>query len=141
MDLNLKLMIVLGKLSRVFLDRLSKNLESLDMPISAYPMLAHLNDVGRAKTQKLGEVAFITSGSITHMINKLIKQNWVRKVVDAEDKRITWIEMTDEGQRIFDQVHKTHMAYLDGLLEDFTDEEKIMFINQIKYFGKTIEEK
>jgi|GEM_PF-1784510 len=141
METNIKLMVVLGKLNRVFLERLSKNLEALNMPISAYPMLAHLNDVGRAKTQKLGEVAVITSGSITHMVNKLIKLGYVKKVVDEKDKRITWVELTSFGQETFDSVHKQHMEFLESLLEDFSYEEKHAFIDQIKHFGKTIEKK
>ncbi len=69
MNTNIKLMTVLSKLSYVFIDTLNKNLESLGMQSSAYLMLAHLYEVGKAKTQKLGEVAVITSGSITHMVN------------------------------------------------------------------------
>jgi len=58
------------------------------MPASAYPMLAHLNEVGRGKTQTLGKVAVITSGSITHMVNKLIKRGYVIKIQDKKDKRV-----------------------------------------------------
>lgn len=141
MDSNIKLMTVLNKLNKAFLVRLSKNLEALDMPVSAYPMLAHLNEVGRAKTQKLGEIAVITSGSITHMVNKLIKEGYVRKVTDEKDRRITWIELTEEGRHNFLAVHQEHMAYMDALLSDFTEEDKLAFIEQIKYFGKTIEKK
>ena len=65
MTTNVKLMVVLNKFNYVFMNELSKNLEQLGITASAYPMLAHLNEVGRAKTQKLGEVAVITSGTIT----------------------------------------------------------------------------
>lgn len=141
MDINIKFMVVFSKLNRVFLERLTKNLESLDMPGSAYLMMAHLNEVGRAKTQKLGEIAVITSGSITHMVNKLIKMDYIEKVQDEDDKRITWIILTDYGKKIFQQVHLEHMKYLDSLLSDFSEEEKDMFIKQMKYFGKKVENK
>lgn len=141
MNTNIKLMVVLGKFNRVFIERLSKDLESLGMPASAYPILAHLNDVGRARTQKLGEIAVITSGSITHMVNKLEKNGFVRKSVDENDRRVYWVELTDEGQKKFTKAHKEHMKYLDKLLEDFTEDEKESFIDQIKRFGKTIERK
>lgn len=141
MDINIKFMVVFSKLNRVFLERLTKNLESLDMPGSAYLMMAHLNEVGRAKTQKLGEIAVITSGSITHMVNKLIKMDYIEKVQDEDDKRITWIILTDYGKKIFQHVHLEHMKYLDSLLSDFSEEEKDMFIKQMKYFGKKVENK
>lgn len=138
---NVKLLVVLGKLNNALLDTLGKNLNTLDMPASAYPMMAHLNEVGRARTQKLGEVAIITSGSITHMVNKLIKQGYVAKVQDEEDKRVFWIQITELGREAFMKVRKEHTKYLDKLLSDITDEEKEIFIDQIKHFGKTIEKK
>ena len=46
MTTNVKLMVVLNKLNYAFMNELSKNLEQLGMTASAYPMLAHLNEVG-----------------------------------------------------------------------------------------------
>ncbi len=141
MTTNIKLMVVFSKLGNTFMNSLYKNLEELGMNPSAYTMLAHLNEVGRAKTQKLGEVAVITSGTITHMVNKLVKQGFVIKVQDDTDKRIFWIEITTAGKDAFNRVHLEHMKYLDALLSDFSEAEKLAFIEQIKYFGKTIEKK
>lgn len=141
MNTNVKLMVVLSKLNYTFLNRLGKNLEDLGMSASIYPMLAHLNQVGRAKTQKLGEVAVITSGTITHTVNKLVKQGYVLKVQDDIDKRVFWVEITELGKKVFNEINLEHMKYLDELLEDFTENEKKEFAKQIKYFGKKIEEK
>lgn len=139
MNTNIKLMTVFSKLSYVFIDTLNKNLESLGIQSSAYLMLAHLNEVGKAKTQKLGEVAVITSGSITHMVNRLEKQGYVIKAKDEMDKRIIWVSITQVGREAFEKVHTVHMEYLDDLLSEFSEEEKLALIEQIKYFGKTID--
>lgn len=138
---NIKLMVVFGKMTHAFQTSLGKNLEELGMPNSLYPMLAHLNDVGKTKTQKLGEIAVISSGTITHTVNKLIKLGYVKKVQDDEDKRIFWIQITDLGREEFLKVHVKHMEYLDSLLGDFSEEEKQTFIEVIKVFGKGIAEK
>jgi DNA-binding MarR family transcriptional regulator len=138
---DVKIMVVFGKLHSVFMNTLDKNLESLNMPSSAYEMLVYLNEVGRTKTQTLGEIARITSGSITHMVNKLEKQGYIVKIQDEEDKRVFWIEITDFGRKEFLKVHTEHLKYLKELLSDFTKEEKEVFIEQVKYFGKTIEKK
>lgn len=138
---DVKLMVVFSKLAYYFTESLGKNLEELGMPYSQYPILAHLNEVDRAKTQSLGTAAVITSGTITHTVNKLIKEGLVRKVQDEEDKRIYWVEITPKGRAKFKRVDDEHMKYLHGVLEDFTEEEKLAFIEQIKYFGKAIEQK
>lgn len=141
MTTNVKLMVVFSKMSHAFTESLGKNLEELGMPFSLYPILAHLNDVGRAKTQKLGQAAVITSGTITHSVNKLVKLGYVEKIQDEIDKRIFWVQITDGGRRSFEQVHQIHMTYLDQLLEDFDEEEKLSLISLIKTFGKGIEKK
>jgi len=82
MTTNVKLMVVLSKLNYAFMSRLGKNLESLGMPGSTYPILAHLNIVSREKTQKLGEVAVISSGTITHVVSKMVHKGYVKKSKD-----------------------------------------------------------
>jgi len=134
-------MVVFSRLSYSLLDSLRRNLESLGLGASSYPILAHLNEVEKARTQKLGDIAVISSGSITHMVNKLEKNGFVKKFQDEEDKRIFWVVITEKGRARFNEVNQTHMQYLDSLLADFTKEEKVSFIKQMKYFGKTIEEK
>lgn len=139
MNKNIKLMVVLSKLNHTFLNKLGKNLESNKMSTSMYTMLAHLNEIEKAKTQKLGEVAVITSGTITHIVSKMIGLKYVIKTQDTNDKRITWVTITDEGRKAFKKVHGEHMIFLDALLSGFTTNEKDKFIEQIKYFGKKIE--
>ena len=141
METNTRLMVAFTKMARVFAEKLGKDLERLGMPYSEYPILAHLNKVGRAKTQKLGEVAIITSGTITHTVNKLIKQGYVEKVQDETDRRVYWVQMTDEGREAFNEVHEAHIKYLNYVLEDFTEEEKIGFIDTMKQFGRGVAEK
>jgi MarR family 2-MHQ and catechol resistance regulon transcriptional repressor len=138
METNIKLMVVFSKMVKVFAEQVGKNLEKLGMPYSDYPILAHLNEVGRAKTQKLGEVAIITSGTITHTVNKLVKQGYVDKVQDDEDRRVYWVQITDQGRQAFNQVHEAHLKHLNYLFEDFTEEEKIGFIDTLKQLGTKV---
>jgi len=140
LDINIKLMTVMTRFSNTLLKRLGENLESKGMLSSVYAMLSHLNVVDRAKTQKLGEVAVITSGTTTHIVKKMIQQGYVIKVQDKDDKRVFWIEITNEGRKAFLDVHTEHMAYLDDLLKPFSDSEKEAFIEIVKHFGLTIEE-
>lgn len=141
MDSNVKFMVIFGKMAREFTDKLGSDLEALGMPFSVYPILAHLNQVEKAKTQKLGEVAVITSGTITHTVNKLVKEGFVEKVQDKEDRRIYWVQITKEGRAAFQKVHDEHMKYLDYLLEDFSEDEKMAMIETMKALGKSIANK
>lgn len=139
MDIDVKMMVAFSKLSYQFMDKLGRDLENYGMASSVYTVLAHLNSVGKSKVQKLAEVAFISSGTITHHINKLVTIGYVKKIKDINDKRITWVEITPKGKKDFNEVHKKHMVYLKDLLAVFTNEEKEVLIKQLRYFGKTLQ--
>lgn len=141
METNIKLMVVFIKMAKAFQEKLGSDLEKQGMPSSEYPILAHLNEVGRAKTQKLGQVAVITSGTITHTVNKLVKQGYVEKVQDEEDQRVYWVQITPKGRTAFERVHKAHIKYLNYLLEDFTEENKELMITAMKQLGIVVAKK
>lgn len=141
MDINTKLMIAHTRLTHTLMSSLGKNIESLGLVTSSYSILDYLNNVGMAKTQQLGKVSLLTSGSITHMVNQLVDKGYVRKIPCPTDKRVTWVEITAEGKKTFQAIQKQHLTYLTWLFEDLSDEEKISFQQQIKHFGKTIENK
>ena len=139
MDTDVNLMVVFSKLSYQFLDKLGSDLESHGMSSSIYSILAHLKKIGKSKVQKLAEISFITSGTITHHINKLVKLDYVTTKKDEIDRRITWVEITPKGIAIFNEVNDKHMKYLKHMLSVFTNDEKSEFIKQLKYFGKTLQ--
>ena len=141
MDIDIKMMVVFSKLSYQFMNKLGKDLETRGMPTSTYTILAHLDKVDKAKTQSLGEVAVITSGTITHVVNKLEKAGYVFKVKDEKDRRITWVKITKAGKEAFYKVHEKHINYLNNMLSVFSDEEKTTFTEQLKYFGKTLQKR
>ena len=98
MDLNTKLMVAHTRLAHTFMITLGKNLEELGLSVSHYSILDHLDHVGMAKTQALCRVALLTSGSVTHAVNQLVEKGYVHKVPCVEDKRVTWVELTQAGK-------------------------------------------
>lgn len=141
MEIDVKLLTVLRKLNRSLLDTLGKDLSRQGITRSEYEALVHLNEVGKATVQELADVSLITSGTATHLINKLIKSGCVTKEQDQEDKRFFWVEITDQGKDRLKQVNLKHLVFLKELLSDFTDIEKENFIEQIKHFGINISNK
>jgi len=139
MDTNIKFMVVLQKLQLSFLKKLGQNINDLGMTNSEFLILAHLNENDKEKTQKLGEIAAITSGTITYTVNKLLKQGYVTKLPDENDHRITWVSLTETGRAHYQTLFQQHKIYLDQLLNQFSDQEKLAFIEQVKYFGKNID--
>lgn len=141
MNLNTKLMAVFTKVNSIFIERLGKRLEMLGMKMSAYTILSHLNTHKKEKTQTLGKVASITSGTITHVVSKMIEKGLVKKNQDKNDKRVYWVEITDFGREIFKSINEEYMIHLNELLCNLDETDKKAFIKQLEHFGEVINEK
>lgn len=131
MNINVKIILELRRLMGILINRLGEKLDDLDLPGSSYPILTYLNSAGRVKTQELGPAVSLTSGSITHMVNRLMKQGYVQKLQDQKDKRVFWLQLTEEGKKIHDKIHE---EILDPIFESFTNEEKKALIEELVYF-------
>ncbi len=138
MKTNIKLMAALHNLYVALAKGKEGNLKELGLTGSEFAILSHLYRKGREKVQKLGEIAMITSGTTTYILGKLGKNNLIIKKRDIQDKRIFWIELTDNGREFYLRVFDKHMEYMDALFSEFTKSEKKDFIEKIKYFGKKI---
>jgi MarR family 2-MHQ and catechol resistance regulon transcriptional repressor len=74
-------------------------------------------------------------------VNQLVEKGYVHKVPCLDDKRVTWVELTQAGKAAFKAVQAQHLTYLNWLFEDFSEDEKLAFIDQIKHFGLSITQK
>lgn len=141
MTTNIKLMVALNKLNISFHEPLKKNLDSLGVSSSVYLSLAHLASVDKVKVQKLGDIAQISSGTITHTVNKMLSLGYIERVQDECDRRVYWLRISPKGRSYFDTIHTEHMIFLNEMLSVFSDDEKKDFISKIKHFGTKIASK
>lgn len=135
---NIRLMVSLQKLNTTLNEKLNRNMRQYGLNMTEFIILAHLNIKEVEQIQKLGNVAYITSGTITYTVNKLIKKGYVIKKQDFKDKRVFLVSLTKQGEKVYKKVFGKYIMYLNNILEGFTEETKQMFINQIQYFNKQI---
>ena len=51
----------------------------------------------------LGRQMGLSSGSITTAVNKLVNNHLISRKRDSRDRRVTWLELTDEGKRLIEE--------------------------------------
>ena len=103
-------------------DELSKRAdEVLDIKDYSKISISHLDylDVIKRKGKPtLGEIAEelnFTKPSVTIMINKLIKQSFVRKVQSDEDKRVYYVELTNLGEELIEIQLNVYLDFANKL--------------------------
>lgn len=61
------------------------------------------------------ELAF-APGRLTYRASTLEKRGWITRSASAEDGRVIWAELTDEGRRMLRRVRPRHARLVDDLL-------------------------
>jgi DNA-binding MarR family transcriptional regulator len=87
--------------------------------------------LGKEKTMKMADVAerfAFSPSSATILIDRMVKQQLVKRVSQEGDRRIIQIELDAEGDRVFKRLSTDLTTSIDKLLAPLTDDEKDQFI-------------
>ena len=80
--------------------------------------------LGHPSFGELAEALGVTRPSVTALVGKLIRNGYVQKVQDGEDRRSFHILLTQKGQQ-FTQIHQKMHQRVVQALTDRLDEEEI----------------
>src|SRR5699024_11591190 len=82
--------------------------------------------------QKSGEKILIASSSITYVVDKLEKKNYLKRKSCPKDRRVTHATITEEGKNLMDEVFPKHRKDLKEIFGGLNIEEKEDIIEKLK---------
>ena len=103
-------------------------------------MLELLYHKGRQPLQQIGNKILLASGSITYVVDKLEKRQFLARISCPTDRRVTYAEITAEGAAFMDKLFPEHEQKLHELLGALTPEEKQTAIDLLKKLGLSIKD-
>lgn len=110
----------------IFLDKIGPemmNHKDLNLTSPQYHMLRFLSVKGPSKVKDLAEKMEVKSSAITVMIDRLIQNNYVIRHHDSQDRRVIFINLTDEGREVIQIVKKRHKAILHQYIKHLSNKE------------------
>lgn len=72
----------------------------------------------------LGELLLVSKANITGLIDHLEEKGYVKRTVDANDRRVRYARITKKAELLLDEFMPLHYQNLKSLLEGLTDGEK-----------------
>lgn len=88
--------------------------------------------MGSPKMSDLARRGHVTLGTMTVMINKLVKKGYVRRNRDTNDRRVVRVGLTGRGKRA-DTVHMDfHKNLIDRVLTSLTDSEQRQLVRLVQ---------
>jgi MarR family 2-MHQ and catechol resistance regulon transcriptional repressor len=136
---NLKLVIALARTHNALFGRIEKRLRKHNLSISEFGVLEFLFHKGRQPVQTIAEKILVTSGTITYVIDKLVKKDLVAREKCSEDKRRFYVDLTENGRNLISEIFPYHEEHLEELFEDMDHESKKELIDSLFRLKDSIE--
>lgn len=121
-ELDVSALEVFGRLHRSFLlyrSRINDVFERFDTNEAGFDVLACLRRAEPTFRRTAGELAkqtLVTTGGLTLRVNRLEEAGLVVRERDAEDARVVYVTLSEEGHRLIDRVSDAHFAELARML-------------------------
>ena len=64
----------------------------------------------------------VTRSAISQMVDRLERQNIVKRVADKVDRKIAYVELTEEGAKLCKNEAKAYMSRVNMLIDKFGEE-------------------
>jgi MarR family 2-MHQ and catechol resistance regulon transcriptional repressor len=101
--------------------------------------LLYLSDHERLPQHEIGRQLGVTSANVTYLIDGLEKEGLVRRVVNQQDRRVTFVELTEKGDTLSQELVPLIGEFMATTANALTEEEKRQFIDLLVKFRSSAE--
>lgn len=99
-----------------------------ELTIDQFATLRYLRKQGKSTSSELADIFCVGKSSITAIVNRLFDKNLIKRLPDDKDRRVTYLALTEEGERISDELEGEIQKLLAKYIQPFHEEEALSFI-------------
>lgn len=132
---SLKLFVVLTRALQSIEQQVIKDIKSHGINLTEFSVLELLYNKGDQPIQRIGQKVLLASSSITYVVDKLEKKNYLERTACPDDRRITYAVITEEGKKLMNEIFPKHVEAMDVIMGGLDPDEKGLLINQLKKLG------
>ena len=125
MDNEFKAVIGIMRASNLLIDDLKKTLKNYPINVTEFSVMEFLYSKGEKSIQEIRDRILLASGSATYVVDNLERKEYVRRIVNQNDRRVTYIKLTEAGKDLINDIFPTHKKNTKKIFNDLTNEELI----------------
>lgn len=99
-----------------------------DLTIEQYFAVRYLKKHGPCPSSELAEVCGVNRSAVTAMVDRLVAKAYVNRVRKEEDRRLVYLELTDEGNQVYLTGEEKLRQLVESYLQQLEDEEVEAFV-------------
>src|SRR5699024_606378 len=123
------------KAAKTLEGKVTDDVANRDMNMAEFTTLETLYNKGPQTVRQISNGVLIKFGSITYVIDKLVKKEYVERINSTEDRRVVYIHITKKGKKVMDAVFPQHKKAIERMFQDVSDYDKEMIIEVLNIIG------
>lgn len=136
----LNLQIKLFRATNALRYELSAFWDDYDVTESQFGTLEALYHLGSLNHKEIAEKMLTREANITHVVDNLERDGYVRRERSEEDRRVVEVVLTEEGRELIDELFPAFVDYLTETVRSFPDEDQEQLAELSGRFGRMIED-
>lgn len=107
--------------------------------LTEFSVMELLFHKGTQTTQGIKEKILIASSTTTYVIDQLEKKNYVQRLVDSKDKRVTYVSLSKKGQDLMTDIFPTHAKTIETSFSGLDDQELEQLLKLLAKLNRTLD--
>lgn len=109
-----------------------KYVTKFKLNMNEFAVLEILYHKGTRTTQELKEGILVANSSTTYIVDKLCEKNLVKREFSPLDRRVIFVDLTEEGRKLIEDIFPLHAQQLTDNFERLNQDE----IKQLRFLLK-----
>ncbi|WNQ11363.1 MarR family transcriptional regulator [Paenibacillus aurantius] len=109
-----------------------------ELTLDQYSTIRYIRGRGSCTSSELADSFCVGKSSITAIVNRLADKDLIRRLPDEKDRRVTYLTLTEEGERLAQAGEEKIQELLSGYLQHFDEEEARQFIQTYEKLARVL---
>lgn len=141
MSKDLKSLIILFKAHQNVVLNVKLSLIDSQLSVNEFAAMEALHVKKKLTTQALIDTVLIPNSSMSHVIKTLEEKGYISREKDANDRRVQYLALTENGEKIFGKVYEKHFEHMREVFGVLTPDEEKTLQSLLKKLGMNAEVK
>jgi MarR family transcriptional regulator, 2-MHQ and catechol-resistance regulon repressor len=128
--------LVFMKAFQALMPHAAESIERTELGDSDFRVLEALLHKGPLPVNTLGPKVWLTPGSISVAVERLVKKGLVSRKDHPRDRRVRHVELTAKGRALITRGFREHAAAMESVVSVLSKTERLTLLGLLKKLGK-----
>jgi MarR family 2-MHQ and catechol resistance regulon transcriptional repressor len=128
--------LVLMKAVQALMPHAADSIEQTELGDSDFRVLEALLHKGPLPVNTIGPKVWLTPGSISVAVDRLVRKGLVTRKGQTDDRRVRRVELTAKGRALIASGFRAHAAAMEAAVSVLSKNERLTLLRLLKKLGK-----